>query len=189
MRTEAEKNHQYLTLRLGLVAVLASLLVFGGVALVSQPAPSFGTTQLEHSGVVAMSAADSTKHINGEGTVVYWLGPISGYKYTHIDNALPVITMTYWPEGSDITIANQSTLTIATYDNLKVYAANLHPLEDPNTAKIVTARGTTVKFSEASMDYEIVTFKDAPEIIVINYPTSQLATTLMKNAEALKLVP
>lgn len=96
--------------------------------------------------------------------------------------------MTYWPQDSNIDIAKQSDLTVATYDNLEAYTTSIHPIENSNTAKLVASTGTTVKFNEASMNYEIVTFKGKPEIVVVHYPTWQLATTLMKNAEALKLV-
>lgn len=182
------RAHPHFKWYLGLDAVLTSLLVFGGVAFAYQPMSSFRMTQLEHSGAVAMSSTEFIRHINGKGDIAYWLGPISGHKYTHADNSLSVITMTYWPQGSNIDIAKQSDLTVATYDNLAAYTTSIHPIENPNTARLVASIGTTVKFNGATMDYEIVTFKGKPEIVVVYYPTWQLSATLMKNAEALKRV-
>lgn len=182
------RAHRYFKWYLGLDMVLTSLLVFGGFAFASQPASSSQTTQLQHFGAVAMSSTELTNHIQAGNTMAYWLGPISGYKYTHIDNSLSVITVTYWAKDADINFATESKLTITTYDNIGAYTTSVHPLEDPNTAKIVSASGTTVRFDEAAMNYEIVTFKGKPEIIVVNYSTWQLAMTLMKNAEALRLV-
>jgi hypothetical protein len=79
-------------------------------------------------------------------------------------------------------------LTIETYDNPSAYATNLHPFVDPNTLKLVLANGTTVEFNEAAMDFEVITLKGKQEIIVVNYPTSQLATTMTKIVNGLRLV-
>jgi len=184
------RAHPHFKWFLGLDALLATFLIFGGFAFASQPASSFQTTQLQHAGAVAMSSSEFTNHVHAYNIMAYWLGPISGYKYTHVDNSLSVITVTYWTKNADINFATESKLTVATYENIEAYTTTVHPLEDPNTVKIVSASGTTVRFSEAAiaMNYEIVTFKGKPEIIVVNYSTWQLATTLMKNAEALRLV-
>ncbi|HEX7405814.1 MAG TPA: hypothetical protein VF307_07820 [Candidatus Nanopelagicaceae bacterium] len=182
------RNHSHFKWHLGLDALLTSIVVVGVMALVSTHSSSSRVTQLQHSGVVAMSTSDFIQHVKEYQIKADWLGPISGYKYTHIDNSLGVVSVTYWPEGSGITEVNRSALTVTTYENQGVYQTNMHPLEDPNTATIVSSSGATVKFSEASLDYEIVTFKNSPEIDVVSYPTSQLATTLMKHAEALKPV-
>jgi len=180
------RKHSHFKWHLGLDALLASIVVVGVMALVSPHSSISRMTQLQHSGVVAMSAPGFIQHVKEYHIKADWLGPISGYKYTHIDNSLAVVSVTYWPEGSGVTEVSRSALTVTTYENQGIYETNMHPLEDPNTATIVSSSGVTVKFSEASLDYEIVTFKNSPEIDVVTYPTSQLATTLMKNAEALK---
>jgi len=65
---------------------------------------------------------------------------------------------------------------------------DVHPLIGANSVKIVTASGATVEFDNGSMYYENITFKDKSEIVIVSYPKSQLATTLIKNANNLKLV-
>jgi hypothetical protein len=64
----------------------------------------------------------------------------------------------------------------------------MHPLGNPNSSIVDTQAGVTVRFNTAAMNYEIVTFKGKPEIVVVNYPTWQLVATLMKNAQALKKI-
>lgn len=182
------RKNSHFNWHLVLDSLLASIVVVGVMALVSPHPSSSRMTQLQHVGVVAMSGPDFIQHVKEYHMKADWLGPISGYKYTHIDNSLAVVSVTYWPEGSGITEVNRSALTVMTYENQGVYETSIHPLEDPNTATIVSSSGAIVKFSEASMDYEIVTFRNSPEIDVVSYPTSQLATTLMKRAEALKPV-
>lgn len=176
---------------LALDAVLSIALVLGGVAFASQTSQtsqSSRVNQLTRVGTVAMSSIEFSNHIKVEGILAYWLGPISGYKHTYVHNSPFVISMTYWPQDSNINIMSQSKLSVATYDNLASYSNTMHPLEDPNTARLVTANGFTVRFNEGNTAQEIVTFKGRSEIVVVSYPTRQLVTILMKTAKALRPV-
>ncbi|HEX7405815.1 MAG TPA: hypothetical protein VF307_07825 [Candidatus Nanopelagicaceae bacterium] len=167
-------------------AVLTSLLMYGGVAFASQPTSILRSVQLMKVGAVSMSLTEMTDHFKDGNKTAYWLGPMSSTKYTYVDNSTSRIAMTYWPLNSNTDLMDQSKFTIETFMDPVAYATSLYPLADPNSAKIVTANGTTVEFNQASLNYEIVTFKDKAEVVVINYPTWQLETTLMNNAEALK---
>jgi hypothetical protein len=186
--SRSKKSHSHFILYLSFDALLSATIILVGFQVVASHTSIGLRAIMGHSGAVAMSSTEFIRHIKGNGDIAYWLGSISGHKYTHIDNSVSVITMTYWPQEANIDIAKQSDLTVATYNNLDAYTTSIHPIEDSNTAILVTSTGTTVKFNEGSMNYEIVTFKGKPEIVVVYYQTSQLATILMKNAANLKLV-
>jgi len=169
-------------------AVLTSLLIYGGVVFASQPASILRSVHLMKVGAASLSLTQMTDHFKDGNKTAYWLGPMSSTKYTHVDNSNSRIAITYWPLNSNTDVMAQSKFTIETFMDPLAYATSLHPLADPNSAKIVTANGTTVEFNQASLNYEKVTFKNEPEIVIIDYPTWQLETTLMNNAEALKKV-
>jgi len=173
---------------LALDALLTTVLIYGGVAYAVQPPSHDRTSQLEHGGVVAMSSTGLIDHVESENMISYWLGPISGYRYAPNCVVAHAMLVTYLAKNSKIDDPNQANLTVRTYNNLEIYNVMLHPLENPNASIVDTEAGVTVHFNTAAMNYEIVTFEGKPEIVVVNYPTWQLATTLMKNAQALKKI-
>jgi hypothetical protein len=169
-------------------AIITSLLIFGGVSYASQSSSLLRSMHLFNSGAKVISLADMTDHMKVAHTSAYWMGPISGVKYTYVDNSDSRITITYWPLNSNTDVVTERKFTVETFSDMAVYSRNLHPLEDPNSTKIVAPNGMTVQFNQASLDHEIVTFRDHPEVVVIDYPVWQLETVLMNNAEALKPV-
>jgi hypothetical protein len=173
---------------LALDALLTTALIYGGVAYAIQPPSHARTSQLEHGGVVAMSSTGLIDHVKSENMISYWLGPISGYTYTPNCVVADAMVVTYLAKNSKIDDPNQANLTVHTYNNLEIYNSMMHPLENANTSIVDTQAGVTVRFNTAAMNYEIVTFKGKPEIVVVNYPTWQLVATLMKNAQALKKI-
>jgi len=187
--TRYRKSHPHFIFYLGLDAVLSGLLIVGGFHFLG---PSTWVAHekfvLAHPGVIPMPLDNFLDYVSREPESIYWLGSAPGDKYT-VDRANGDGAMvTYFPSGSSSANANQPKETIETYKNLAAYATDVHPLMGTNSTKIVTASGTTVEFDEGSMNYENVTFKGKPEIVIISYPASQLAMTLMKSANNLKLV-
>ena len=79
-------------------------------------------------------------------------------------------------------------LTVKTYSNTADYITAVHPLSQGSNMRSVTAGEMTVEFNNAKLDREIITFKNQPEIVTVNYPTLQTSQTLIKNAGNLKLV-
>jgi len=181
-----DKSHPHFKWFLGLDAVLSVLLVFGGLQFAaSSPSTS---SLLKTCGVTPLSVAELTNYVKDENKPVYWLGPMPGNTYT-INNTQPDTRLiTYLPACLVPSKENNLSLTVETYNNLASYMAHMRPLTGAISERLVTAKGATVEFDKVSMNREIVTFKDRPEIVVINYPTRQTAQAMMKDADSLKLI-
>lgn len=187
MLSNYEKSHPHFLRYIAVDAVVSIALILTGFHFfVSNTA--LATEDLINSGITVMSVDELIKDVKAGNANVYWLGPIPGYTYTDDDLQFGTNFITYLPPHSDPNNINQLKLTVKTYRNMAVYKGLLHPLMGSNARKIVDANGTSVEFNEAAPEREIVIFKGKPEIVVIRYPTWQPATTLMKNAENLRLI-
>lgn len=185
MFSRYRRSHPHLIRNLSLDVVLSLVIGFVGFQLVDHRTSA--TDRAEDSRVIAMSSDKLIALVKKHRDPVYWLGPISGNKYSFNQNADDVDIVSYLPKGSSLSNVNQRKLTVKTYKTLEAYATHIHPLVGANSTKFVTAKGNTVESDEALMDVETVTLSGRPEIVVIRYPTMQTAETLIKNADELRL--
>ncbi|HUX65700.1 MAG TPA: hypothetical protein VMV42_01000 [archaeon] len=189
LRTNYHKSHPHFILYLGIDAVLSGILIAGGFHFLGPSSwVAHEKFMLAHPGVIPMPLDDLLDYVNREPESIYWLGPVAGDKYTLHRAKGDGAVITYFPDGPSPANVNHPKETIETYKNLAAYKTDVHPLMGANSLKFVTSSGATVEFNKGSTYYENVTFKDKPEIVIISYPSSQLATTLIKNANNLKLV-
>lgn len=182
------KSHPHFILYLSLDAVLSATIVLAGFQFAASHTSTDLHAIMRGSGVIAMSSSELIEHAKKNGRPVYWLGPMRQNRYMLIHSQGDIGIIVYLPKGSNPANVNQPKLTIETYKNFAAYATDLHPFLGTNSTKLATTSGITVEFNKASMDYEIVTFRDKPDFVIIHYPMWQLAATLMKNANNLKLV-
>ena len=146
------------------------------------------TRLAQNSGLVAMRATEIASHVREGGVPVYWLGPISGSLYAPNWQTPHVKTVTYLPNGqSDISALGTPLVRVVTFSSIQAYQAN-NPLYADDTSKGIDSHGNTYFYDAQFMNSEKIVFKDRPEVIEIDYPSWQSASTMAENADKLILL-
>ncbi|MDP1711613.1 MAG: hypothetical protein Q8K86_04050 [Candidatus Nanopelagicaceae bacterium] len=185
MLSRYRRSHPHFIRNLSLDVVLSLAIGFAGFQFVAYRSST--PTTLENSRIVAMASDEFIAFVKKHEDPVYWLGPISGNRYSFNQNAQDVDVVSYLPKGSSLSNVNQRKMTVKTYENLATYRSHIRPLMGAYTKEFVTAKGNTVVINEL-MDVETVTLSGRPEIVVIRYPTKQTEGALIENANNLKLI-
>jgi hypothetical protein len=189
LRARYHRSHPHFLWYLSLDAVISIILIVGGMHFFL---PMSWTTHerfaINHPGVIPMPVDKFLDIVSRESEGMYWLGPVKADKYTIDLTKDEGFVITYIPPGTNASNQFQRKFTITTYINRAIYLSEADALLDMNSKKISLPSGNTVEFSEASLDREIVNLKGRPTIVAISYPEAQTARTLIKNADALKLI-
>jgi len=143
---------------------------------------------LETCGVTSISADKLINYVKSENRSTFWFGPMPGNMYSINVTRPGTSVITYLPTCLVPSDKKIPQLTVKTYSNTADYITAVHPLSQGSNMRSVTAGEMTVEFNNAKLDREIITFKNQPEIVTVNYPTLQTSQTLIKNAGNLKLV-
>lgn len=181
-----EKSHPHFGRYLAIDAALSVSLILIGFQLISPLKVS--SKSLESCGVTSISADKLINYAKSENRSAFWFGPVPGNMYS-INVTRPGTTViTYLPTCLVPSAKKISQLTVKTYGNTADYMAGVHPLSKGSNMKSVADGEMTVEFDKTKLDREIITFKNLPEIVTVNYPTVQASQTLVKSAGNLKLV-
>lgn len=165
--------------------LVTPLLVYAGFQIVASHPPTVLNALMISSGAQSMSAGDLVTLVKSEDKLAYWIKPVPGDTYTKNSTQDGVNSISYIPSDAKLSDLNQVNLTIKTYRNIAVYNAQLQPLSAANDTTITTATGANVQYSKASLNRMIVSFTHKPEIVVVQYPTVQNVTTLVRDAKSL----
>lgn len=181
-----ERAHPHFIRYLALDAVVTVAVVFGVFQFVQGNAST-----IESQEPLEMSAGSSSALIaqtNHEKLDAYWLGPISGYKYTLNDQQSGIVDIFYWPASSGNSDPHNYLYEVKTYQDRKIWNAHTHPiLASANTSEIAIKNGVSIRINRSSMKGVIATYTNKPEILAIAYPTAQTLDSMIKDVESLRL--
>lgn len=161
------------------------VIVYVGLQISAAHSPAVTKSLMKSSGVQAMSADQLVATVKGQGRPVFWLGRLSGDKYSQNTTVSGVDLISYLPDNANPMYLNQLDLVIKTYKDLNVYNTQLHQLFAGSGTVVENAGRVTVTFRPTSPDHSVVTFKDRPEVVAIDYPGFQNISTLVNDAQNL----
>lgn len=181
-----ERSRPHFLWFLALDAILSIALVVGASQLLLGNSSKF-----EDSEPLEISAGSSNALINQAQTEkldAFWLGPVTGDKYTLDDQESGIVDIFYWSGAFGNANPNAFLYEVKTYERLDVWNAHTHPIKaNASTTTISINKNVTIKINRSSMKGVIASFKDKPEIVAIAYPKPQTLKAMIKNVESLKL--
>ncbi len=181
-------SHRLSLLVLLTVIVLSPLAVYVGIQIGDSHPPQILKPLMTTTGVKTMSASELVASIAKEKRTVYWLGPITGDKYSDNIAKTGIDQISYLPENSVQSDSSQYDLRVTTYGNLAIYNAQTHPTVVGSEKSVTNNFGTKVQYDPALPNYTIIQFASKPEIVVIEYSAFQSESTLVDTAQTLALV-
>lgn len=181
-----ERSHPHFFWFLALDAALSIILVAGGYQLFLTSSPMAASDEPLGLSVVSARALTSAAAIKNMDA--FWLGPVTGYKYTLNDKEAGIVDIFYLPAPSG-NLDNKGYLyEVKTYQRQDVWDAHTHPIKANADVTIISVnRNISIKINKSSMKGVIATFADKPEIVAIAYPKPQTLDNMIKNVESLKL--
>lgn len=181
-----ERSHPHFFWFLAADALLSIALVAGGYQFFLTSSPVAESNEPLELPKVSASALASAAAI--EKLDAYWLGPVSGYKYTINDQVAGIVDIFYVPATSGNVDTKAYLYEVKTYQRQDVWNAHTHPIKaNVDTTTISVNKNISIKINKLSMKGVIVTFADKPEIVAIAYPNPQTLDSMIKNVEHLKL--
>jgi hypothetical protein len=145
--------------------------------------------ELEHAGVLSMNYRQLFNHIGDERRTVYWLGPITGARYTVDDLTPHQVTVTYIRINENLYDADQIKRTVQTFENMHEFQRFEGAFMDTSRlVEVTTNLDRKVVYDSRVLNTEIVTFPDAPEVVVVSYVSVKTKNELVANADRLSPV-
>jgi len=168
-------------------AILATSLVLGGLAA-SQTFGKSHSDFLKFYGAVSMSAEELIGVVKSEDIEAYWLGPISGSRYTIVRSVDGTVVITYLSDGKGILDHHQKNLifqTEADTSNKQALVSN----ENQRTNEFdVSVTGNTFSYDRLDPDHMVVKIKGNKHRVWVYYPTMHDAERMEIDADALQKV-
>jgi hypothetical protein len=182
-----ERSRPHFLWYLAFDAVISIAVVIGAFQFVV--ASSADTQSVVPLGVAPVSAADLVGNAISRNMDAFWLGPVSGYKYTLDVQESGIVDIFYWPRTSENFDGKAFLYEVKTYERQDVWTAHTHPIKaNVDTTTILVNKNVSIRINKTSMKGVIATFADKPEIVAIAYPKPQTLSNMIKNVESLKLV-
>lgn len=126
-----------------IVALLSVVSVTGVVTLATASSNSDRQDLIRTSGAQALTAVELTDLVKRQGLTAYWLGPISGSKYTLVATDADRVTISYLSGGLGIGDADQRNLVMETVADGASKGALLADNSEVNNAHDSTVTGNT----------------------------------------------
>lgn len=185
-----EKDHPHFAFLLALDAILTVAIVVVGFARFQPFDPNKRNDYgIEDVGGRAMTVAELKEHVHKSGEIDYWLGPISGARYTSIMLRKDISTLTYLDLGKkELMVADKPRLVIVTYAGEKAYGSQPHALLDANVVNMNDVYGNVVSYNSANLQFVTILLKKSHRIIEIMYPQDHTELSMINDAQELTLV-
>lgn len=181
------RAHPHFLRYLVLDALFSVVLVFSAFQY-SSANPDVNPPSLQNSGAVALTSTQLTKVVEDSRFVAYWLGPISGYKYTLITTRKGEVIVSYFPSGSDMAKVNEVRLTVTTYADPSKVQSPLCSRGDATTGNSGEVCTNPTTFNRDTMKEETTVIRGTDIRVVINYASAQTVATMVKNGSSLKRI-
>lgn len=141
------------------------------------------------SGAVTLSESQLTQAVKSSGALAYWLGPISGSKYTLVISKEGQAIITYLPNGEGLEKQGERRLIVTT----DVSSNSVGPLESQASqvkSLDLTAQGeATYSFDSYLPDHVVITLPNSAGHVRIYYPTTRTAGNILLDAQSLIRIP
>jgi hypothetical protein len=154
-----------------------------------------GGTQLDEqdrlsrvSGAVTLSEAQLIHVVKTSGAIAYWLGPISGSKYTLVITKEGEAIITYLPDGKGIEKAGERRLIVQTDTHAKSAGPLISAETEVSTLKDSTANGAYYSFDRYAPDHVVISLPNKDSQVRIYYPTTRSQGNIQLDAESLILI-
>lgn len=181
----ADESRFFSLARWGLVtAIVGSIVIFTGLQVADSHIPAAISQPAVATGLQNMSATELIQSVGSENRTVYWLNSKPGDSYINISLANGIDQVIYRPEGAD---AAQFDVIVETYASYSLYESQPHPLLGANGRTTTLDSGATVTYNSVAPHRAVVQFPTEPQVVVINYPTTQAIPTIINDAT--NLVP
>lgn len=139
-------------------------------------------------GGVSMAADELVSYVKHENIAAYWLGPLSGYKYTIICTNRQEIIVSYVPQGVSLNHPDRFNLTVETYSRTLQSETQTMSNLSSDRDDFITSNGTV-----------ITTFTDRPQLVKyklpgsdkyveVQYPSDKRRYDMYKTGDRLKLI-
>jgi nitrate reductase NapE component len=167
--------------------LLWPILVFVGLQVSASHSPGALKSLMTSAGVQSMTANQLVATVKHQGRTVFWLNAKQGDSYSNSSSTPGVDHISYRPAGSNISNLNQFDVMIGTYRDFSTYLAQPHPFLGVLGRTVTLSTGGTLTYNQKSPNRAIVAFAAKPEIVVLDYPSTQGLSTLINDAQ--NLVP
>lgn len=180
-----DRLHPHFTRSLAIVALLSVISVTGAVTLATANSNATRQDLIRRSGAQTLTTVELTDLIVNEKLVAYWLGPISGSRYTIVATQAGIVTISYFSGGHGIDVANQRNLVIKTVTNIASKGALLAYNSEVNNAQDSTVTGNTFSYNVFLLDHMTVQIQGSGYHVHVFYPQTRSALTMQTDAEAM----
>lgn len=164
------------------------VVVFVGLQISASHSPQVVQDLMKTSGVQRMTADQLIATVTSQGRPVYWLNRMTGDMYSDNTSVNGIDVISYLPMDANPIHLNQLDLVVKTFKDANVYSMQLRPLAGGSGTVVENVGNVSVTYSPASPNHSVVTFKDRPQIVSIDYPSFQDVSTLVMDAQNLQLV-
>ena len=140
---------------------------------------------LKSSGAVALSADEIISQIKDQNLVAYWLGPISGSKYSLVTTQKGQVVIIYLSNGEGIDKSRIRKLEVVTRIDGEVSHALVNAENIFTNANEKTNSGNIFSYDTSIMNYMHIDIRNQKQLVLVYYPTPRSARTMEVDAESL----
>jgi len=173
---------------LGTVALVSVVSVTGAMALTTAGMNSSRNSLFETSGAQTLTAKELTDVVVREKILAYWLGPISGSKYTLITDNSGKATVSYLSGGLGIDNPSQRNLVIETTGDGGNPGVLLSRDSEISNATDLTVTGNTFSYDRSFIDHMTVQIKADGRQVFVAYPQTRTPLSMLIDSEALSKI-
>lgn len=172
-----------------LVVALVSVILTLGLSSLFAP-NNMDTTTLaaKISGGVSLSEKELKAVVKQIGQKVYWVGPMSGAKYTINAQNFNSIYVRYLADGKGISDQTPKYRVIATYKEANGYNSTLSAGNQADGLSFTNPNGSAVYYNKQVPTNVYVAFKGLPFQIEIFDPNAKTSLDLAKSDNAVQLI-
>lgn len=170
------------------VAIITFILTLSVSSLFAPNTMDSTTLAAKISGGVALSEGELKTVVKQIGQKVYWVGPMSGAKYTINAQNFNSIYVRYLANGKGISDQTPKYRVIATYKESNGYNSTLSAGNQADGLSFTNPNGSAVYYNKQVPTNVYVAFKGKPYQIEIFDPNAKTALDLAKSDNAVRLI-
>lgn len=187
LRTNYHRTHPHFLIYLAIDAIITVSLITTGFHYFGPPIGiQHERFMLEHPGIVPAPVDNFLDYMTREEAGIFWIGPREGNKYTIETVNHKFHRIAYFLNNAYSTPLDQPKLTVTTYINQKTFLEGVRELIGSQTEKRLLSGGNTIEFATKSPKSAVITFPTRPEIVAIDFQTTESKEALIAAADKLK---
>lgn len=182
------RSHPLFKWYLGAIALFSVVSITGVMALTTAESRAARNVLIQTSGAETLTATELTDLVIKEKLIAYWLGPISGSKYTLVANRTGRVTISYLSGGLGIDNPHQRNLLIETTGLGRRSGVLSSEESEIDNATDSTVTGNTFSYDNSLRDHMSVQIKVSEHHVLVVYPQPRTPLTMQTDAEALERI-